>query len=257
MKEYNILIIYSDELERNVKILVSLPKNYYKNDKTYPVLYMNAGQVLFNDHDDYMGENWGVMEGYMNNPNMPELVLIGIEGGETSTNELLPFTFNSGTDGEKLGGKTKEYMEFIVNTLKPIVNEKYRVFKTPENTGMLGISIGGVCTSYAAAKYTNHFKLFGCISSCFPPVIKDMVELATKTDYSEVRKIYMDIGTNESPTNDAVSKRYLDTNQEMYNILKEKIDPQKIKYEIIDDAQHNIPDWSKRFPSIIEYLFNE
>jgi predicted alpha/beta superfamily hydrolase len=257
MKEYNVLIVYSEELKREVKVFISLPKDYAEVEQYYPVLYLNAGQALFNDFDQYMGQSWGIMEGYMNNPAMPKLVLIGIVNEETSTNELLPFSFESPQGGQRLGGQTKDYMDFIVHSLKPIINAKYRVFQSPEKTGMLGISIGGVCTTYAASKYSDHFTLFGCLSSCFPPVFKEMVNLAKECDYTKVQKMYMDIGTNEVPGNLAASKSYLDTNQEMYDILKEKIDPEKLQYQIIQDGTHDIPDWSKRFPIIIEYLYGQ
>ncbi|MBU1020322.1 MAG: esterase family protein, partial [Firmicutes bacterium] len=68
MKEYQILILFSEELERDVKIYVSLPENYHVENKDYPVLYLNDGQILFNDYDDYQGTSWGIMEGYKANP---------------------------------------------------------------------------------------------------------------------------------------------------------------------------------------------
>ena len=256
MKEYNILIMYSKELDRDVKVYISLPDSYDKKDQSYPVLYMNDGQVLFKDYDDYNGESWGIMESYKNNPNLPEVILVGIGSGETRTDELFPFSFEHRRSGKLMGGKAKDYMDFIVNRLKPVINDKYRTLSEAKNTGILGISVGGVCATYAATRYTNHFSIFGCLSNTFIPVRTKMIELIKESDFSKVNKMYLDVGTNESK-NENTRIGYLESNKEIYNILKEMIDVEKIKVRIIKDSQHEEEDWDKRFPSIIEYLFSE
>ena len=45
MKEYSVFKIYSEELEREVRLFVSLPRSYYKTNKYYPVLYMCDGTL--------------------------------------------------------------------------------------------------------------------------------------------------------------------------------------------------------------------
>lgn len=256
MKEYNILIMYSKELDRDVKAYISLPDSYDKNDQCYPVLYMNDGQVLFKDYDDYNGQSWGIMESYKNNPSLPEVILVGIASGVTRNDELFPFSFENSRSGKLMGGKAKGYMDFIVNTLKPVINDKYRTLSTAKNTGILGISVGGVCATYAATSYTKHFSIFGCLSNTYIPVRSKMVELIKESDFSKVNKMYLDVGTNESK-NENVRIGYLESNEEVYNVLKEKIDLEKIEFRIIKDSQHIEEDWDKRFPSIIEYLFSE
>ncbi len=256
MKEYSILIMYSKELERDVKVYISLPKNYFETDELYPVLYAHDGQVLFKDYDDYNGESWGIMEKYMNDPDLPELIIVGIASGKTRNNELLPVSVERNKSGKFFGGKASEYLDFIVNRLKPIINKKYRVLKSPENTGIIGMSLGGVCTTYAATKYSDHFTRFGCCSTAFPPVRKEMVEIVKKSDFSNVKKMYLDVGTKESESEKG-SEAYLETNKEMYGILKEKLDPERIRFEIIEGAQHDEPDWADRFPEVIKYLFKD
>lgn len=256
MKEYSILIMYSKELERNVKVYISLPDSYDKKDKCYPVLYMNDGQILFKDYDDYDGESWGIMESYKNNPSLPEVILVGIASGKARIDELLPFSFKNSGSSKLYGGNAKDYMDFIVDSLKPAINDKYRTLRAAKNTGILGISVGGVCATYAANNYTDHFSVFGCMSSAYIPVRTKMVELIKKSDFSNVKKMYLDVGTNESE-NEIARLGYLESNEEVYNTLKEKIDLEKLKFRIIKDSQHIEEDWDKRFPSIIEYLFSE
>ena len=255
MKEYGVLIIHSKELDRDVQVYISLPKNYVETDEHYPVLYMHDGQILFNDYDNYHGTSWGIMESYFKNPNLPKLILVGIASSETRDEELLPVPVDFNHTGKLSGGKANDYLDFIVHTLKPIINKNYRTLQSPEHTGMLGISLGGVCATYAAAKYTEHFSIFGCISNAYIPVHKDMIDIIKESDLSGIKRMYMDVGTKESEKED-ISTAYLETNKEVFHILKEKLDS-KIKFEIIKDGKHKEADWEKRFPSILSYLFHE
>ncbi|XMB67519.1 alpha/beta hydrolase-fold protein [Mycoplasmatota bacterium zrk1] len=253
MKEYSVLIMYSKELDRDVKVYVSLPKSYFETDKYYPVLYMHDGQILFNDLEDYNGKSWGIMESYKNNPNLPELILVGIASGDTRNDELLPVSIDN-NNGKFIGGKANDYMDFIVNKLKPIINKKYRTLKSSENTGILGVSLGGVCSTYAATNYSEHFTIFGCVSNAYIPIRKDMIGIIKKSDLSRVKKMYLDVGTKESE-NEKGRIAYLESNKEVFDVLKEKLGSERIKFEVINDAQHIVADWEKRFPNIISYLF--
>lgn len=256
MKEYNMIITYSEELKRDVKVYVSLPKSYSEVNKSYPVLYLNDGQILFNDDEENDNiRSWGIMESYLKNPDSTELILVGIGSTKRRTHELLPFSFAHPKSGNLIGGEANNYMDFIVNSVKPIINKKYRTLTSKEHTGMLGISVGGVTSTFAATNYSDHFTIFGGMSSAYIPIREKMVELVKKTNFKSVKKMYLDVGTNESP-NEKTSLAYVESNTEIFNELKEKIDSEKLKFEIIEGSQHSEDDWEKRLPSIIEFMFS-
>ena len=255
MKEYSVIRMYSKELSREVRMFVSLPKSYYKTDKFYPVLYMHDGQNLFDDVQSFDGKSWGILEAHENHPDLPEVIIVGIESGETRTDELVPFKFQWEKGGKVWGGKTNDYLDFIVNTLKPYINKRYRTFKSSKNTGIMGSSFGGLCSTYAALKYGEHFTRFGCVSTAFFPIQNDFMELIKKSNLSKIKKIYLDVGTKESKEENQ-NKLYLELNQEVHDILREKMNPENIKYVIVKDAIHHESAWEKRFPEIINFLFN-
>jgi len=254
MKEYNMIIMTSEELNRDVRIYISLPENYHNSNDSYPVLYMNDGEVVFKDYDGYQGTNWGIMDKLMNNPKRPEVILVGISSGPSRNNELLPFTFTRRNSEETLGGEANVYMDFIVNKLMPIINSKYRTITSEEETGMLGMSVGGVTAMYAATNYSSIFGRIACISSAFIPVHKKMLEHIEKSDLTKINKLYVDIGTNESP-NEQGSLRYLSTNKEVNEVLKTKLNKESYQFHVIDGAKHEEEDWSERFPNIISFLY--
>ena len=83
------------QLGRTRRIWLYLPKSYATSTKTYPVLYMQDGQNLFNEQTAGFGE-WGVDEcldtlGKIINR---ECIVVGIDnGGDKRLNEYSPYRF--------------------------------------------------------------------------------------------------------------------------------------------------------------------
>ena len=256
MKEYTVLKMYSKELKREMRMFISLPKSYYNSNKRYPVLYMCDGQNLFDDLQATYGKSWGILETYKTQPDLPELIIVGIESNDDRSNELVPFKFQFTIGGKLWGGKTDAFLLFIINTLKTYIDKRYRSLKKPENTAIMGSSFGGVCATYAALKYGDYFTKFGCVSNAYFPVQEEMVKLAKIANLSNLGKIYMDVGTKESK-NLKENTSYLESNEEIYNILKTKIVPKNIRYNIVKDAVHNESAWELRFAEIINFLFEQ
>lgn len=255
MKEYSILIMNSKELKRDVKIYVYLPSDYNKTQKSYSTLYMTDGQIIFKDYDDYNGTEWGIIQDYMSLPIADELILIGIGSNENRNDELFPFSFKSRKDDSTMGGKADDTMKFITTELIPIINNKYRTIKSPERTGILGISVGGTFAMYAASKYTEFFSRFACISTASIPIQNALVKHLENCSYDNVNKLYQDVGTNESPNENARAK-YVSTNQEISEVFKRKISSSKYRFDLIEGSQHIEEDWNERIGNIITLIFS-
>lgn len=263
MKEYRVIKFESKHLLRDVRVFVMLPKSYYTSDKFFPVMYMHDGQNLFDEITGYGGQTWGILDIYEENPDLPEVIIVGIEnGGGERSNELVPFTFNFSELGypeygnDEYGGNTENYMRFITKELKPYIDRVFRTFKSPKNTALMGSSFGGVCTTYAACLYQAYFSRFGCVSNAYYVIQDQMETLVSKSSFNNVKKLYLDTGTKES-SSAMDSEKYIDSNKSVYSIFKEKIDSEKIKFELIEDAVHNEAAWNERFADIIRFLFND
>ena len=257
MKEYRVLSVFSKSLNKDKRVFVYLPKSYETTDKHYPVLYMHDGQNLFDDLTANMNCGWKIIDSYTDHPDLPELIIVGVESDQDRSDELVPYEFRY-KDGTKAGGKAHLYLDFITTELKPLIDKKYRTFKSQKNTGIMGSSFGGVNSTYAAFAYSEFFTRFGCVSNAYyyGGFFKELKALAKKADLSSVKKFWMDTGTNETD-NEVVNKLYIDSNQEMYDILKEEIPKGKLHFELVEGGIHHETDWEKRFPDIIKYLFND
>jgi len=256
LRDYKIVTMHSEELDREVKIYISVPSKYEETNTSYPVLYMHDGNIAFNDYEKEDPNAVGIMDLYLNSDEYPEVILVGLDSTKTRTDELLPVSFENKRTGKSIGGKANLYMDFMVNKVKPMINENYRTLTDRENTGLIGMSLGGVCTFYAATKYMEHFSMFAGVSNAFVPVRKIIVDMLNEADLSNVKKMYLDVGTKESESEEN-SLLYIESNKEVYAALKEKLPEEKLQFNFIEGAGHNENDWQIRFPNIIEFLFKD
>ena len=242
-KQVATFTIEAPQLNASKKIWVYLPKNYTKNNKKYPVIYMHDGQNLFDAKTSYVGE-WNVDE-TLDSINA-QVIIIGIEhGGDKRIEELTPFQH------EKYGGgKADLYLDFIVSTLKPYVDQNYRTKTNTKKTCLWGSSLGGLVSFYGALKYPNVFGKVGCFSPSFWFNRKEIFDLMGKTK-SYKTKIYFLCGDNEG--DDDMVK---DLNAMEFQVNSKRCLCEHLNKKIIVKAgQHNEKLWREGFKKAYLWLF--
>lgn len=238
--------------DRMIRVL--LPKNYHQGLKEYPVLYMHDGQNAFND-DEAIGGHSLKLEDFIGDHKI-ELIVVAIDqNSQERLNEYCPW--KNGAYSRKLlgktdptGGKGKEYVDFIVHELKPLIDEKYRTIMG--RSFMAGISLGGLISTYAACAYPHIFRNIAVLSSAFFRNQEEIEKLLWNSDLSQLERFYLDAGTNESKNDQSVSEGFLESNQAIYEILKNK--NVNVKFKIIEGGQHHYLEFKKRVPDIFSFF---
>lgn len=165
------------QLNRSRRIWIYLPPDYEAStDKRYPVLYMQDGQNLFDEALAWMNNEWKVDEtlNAFFEEGLESVIVVGIEHGEEHRGqEYAPWVRD--VNGVTEGGEGDEYVDFLVNTLKPYVDTNFRTLPAREHTGVAGSSLGGLISLYAALKYPQIIGKVGAISPAlwFNPEIID------------------------------------------------------------------------------------
>lgn len=235
-------------------IRVYLPRNYNKENQSYPVLYMHDGQNVFQD-DVAIGGRSLELENYLDEKEL-EVIVVGIDQNSIERiNEYCPWI--NGEYSKKIlgqassaGGKGIQYVDFIVNELKPFIDNKYRTLK--DRTAMAGISLGGLISTYAMCRYPQVFKSIAVLSSAFYRNQEEIEKLIKDTDLSLIERVYLDCGTKEAGYDDVINKEFSASNRAIYELLKEKIP--NAKFEIINDAEHNYLSFRERIPKLFTFL---
>jgi len=240
-------------------IRVYLPKSYREKNKRFPVLYMHDGQNVFENDGAIKGVSLG-MKDYLDKSGL-EIIVVAIDQnpeGEERVNEYCPWM--NGVVSKQIlgyaspsGGRGEEYLDFIVNELKPLIDEKYRTIE--DHTSMAGISLGGLISTYAACRYPHIFKRIAALSPGFYRNQEEIENLLRSSDLSKIEKFYMDFGTKEVGVDEEMNQVFLDLTNRVYEILNEKI--YNLHFQLVEDAEHAYTFFRKRIPDVLSYLFSD
>lgn len=229
------------QLGRTRRIWIYLPEGYSKTKKRYPVLYMHDGQNLFDAATSAYGE-WGVdecLDSLIRSGKQPSIV-VGIDNGPERMNEYNPYEFQNFGKGE-----AEQYLAFLVETLKPFIDKKYRTLPDSDNTIIAGSSMGGLVSYYAMLQRPDVFGKAGIFSPAFwtaPAIMALTDSLAPKVS----SKFFFYIGEKEG---DAFVKDM----EELLELLGVK--SQAMIYSVVDPAgRHNEKAWRKWFPEFYTWM---
>ncbi len=242
-KQVSTFSIEAPQLDCTKKIWIYLPKNYNSTQKKYPVIYMHDAQNLFDAKTSFVGE-WNVDE-KLDSLNA-QVIVVGIEhGNEKRMEELTPYK-----NAKYGGGNADNYLEFIVKTLKPAIDAKYRTKTNARNTGIIGSSLGGLVSYYAILKYPEVFGKAGIFSPSFWFNRKEIIELTEKTPKLKT-KIYFLCGDNEGDGDMVTDLNKID------DLVSEKRCECKhlTKKKIVKGGQHNEKLWRDGFANAFVWLF--
>lgn len=248
-KQVTTFTIEAPQLETQKKIWVYLPKDYQSSKKSYPVIYMHDAQNLFDDKTSFVGE-WKVDEYLDTLPDSEASIIIGIEhGGEKRIDELTPFV------NEKYGGgKGKDYLNFIVKTLKPYIDSEYRTLADKENTTIWGSSLGGLISIYAVISYPKTFGKAGIFSPAIWINKAELFNLVKNSNINSDLKFYFLVGSEEGDTAEDAATMVSDQHK-MVQLLKDNgIRNNDIIDKVIPNGHHNETLWSTNFPEAYQWL---
>ena len=234
-----------DGLDRQRQVRLYLPENYAQSDQAYPVVYMHDGQNVFDDATSYAGE-WGVDESLnqLAATTGLRLIVVAIDhGGDFRMNELSPW--ENKRFGEAQG---KQYMDFIVEVVKPYIDSNYRTLSGPQHTAIIGSSMGGLISHYAIHAYPQVFSKAGIFSPAYwysPQVF----------DYSREHKLWLSAKLYVVYGDKEGDGMLADTDR-MWRQLQQQGHPRdNLVFKRVAGAEHNEKLWRNEFSEAIQWLF--
>jgi len=242
---------------RNTRLLrVWLPKSYDGSAGTrYPVFYLNDGQNLFQPETSFAGVHWQVGETasrLIAEGKIPPIIIVRIDNtGKSRLREYIPYR---SLDPRVFGPKGKEYPNFLLREVIPLIEQHYLVGKGPEHTGLGGSSLGGLITLYTQLASAGVFgRLLIESPSLFVAGRKVLAEARSFRDWPF--RVYVGMGTKEigNPQKD---ERVVDDVRELERILTSAgLGEQRLMVRIEEGANHSEGAWALRFPAALQFLF--
>lgn len=94
------------------------------------------------------------------------------------------------------GGKGDLYLDFLEDTVVPYVSSRYRIAPKAGDIGILGSSLGGLISCYAAWSRSSYYGRGGCMSSSFWWNNEDFNStiIPKYKDHLPTTRMYIDVG---------------------------------------------------------------
>ncbi|MGH7472074.1 MAG: alpha/beta hydrolase [Longimicrobiales bacterium] len=184
--------LHSPQLDNTRDIIVYLPPSYERTVRRYPVIYMHDGQNLFDPRTSFAGE-WNVDDTLDRESALGlEAIVVGIPNmGEERCSEYSPF------DDVKHGrGRGDDYLAFISETVKPLVDAEFRTTRERTLTGIAGSSMGGLISLYGFFARSHVFGFAGVMSPSLWYGERKVFSYLDSQRHLPGR-IYLDVGTKE------------------------------------------------------------
>ena len=246
----------SPELSRSREILVYVPPSATAplSDapaREYPVIYFHDGQNMFDEKTSYVGE-WKADE------TLELLAKEGVEAiavaipnvGDERLDEYSPWRGKSGYRERRSAGRGDAYLEWVVETVKPLVDRSFPTRRDRAGTGTMGSSLGGLISLYAAVKYPEQFGFIGAMSPSVRWHNSKISELFEAWPEDRTRpRIYMDMGGREWRGAFAEVR-------ELRDVLEERGWREGVDLDHIEDryGRHHEESWARRLPDALRFL---
>jgi len=176
-------IISENVRDENYVVQVGLPADYSGSKKTYPVLYVLDGDKSFGMTKEIC--DWLMWDG-----EIKDLIVVGISYGKGTATwwEKRARDYTQYPDTVYYyypnAGGADNFLRFIKEELFPTINRRYRTM--PDSGTIMGISFGGLLTSYTLFAHPEMFKNYIIIS---PSLFwNDNSILKTESDYFNQHK---------------------------------------------------------------------
>ena len=229
-------------LQRKRRIWLYLPPDYAYSKRSYPVIYMQDGQNLFDNATAYAGE-WGIDKYLATLPDAQNAIVVGIEnGGVHRLAEYTPIPHP-----QHGGGEARAYLDFVAFQLKPHMDSHYRTLAGRENTCLWGSSLGGLLAFWGAVTYPHVFGKIGAFSPSFW-IVPDWAHHVETAYYQPEPRIFVLGGGKEG--------KYMVAHcRQAAKILRSKgLTRKDIKLKIVQEGEHNEHFWATQFPEAYQFL---
>lgn len=236
--------VASPELGNRRDLFVYLPPSYAPGTRRFPVLYLHDGQNVFDAATSFSGE-WGADEAAEALAQRGrELIIVAVANNEDRMKEYAPFPGKE-NDNTPRG---QAYADFLALTVKPLIDARFRTIPDRAHTGILGSSMGGLISLYAALVHPNTFGFVGAMSPSFwfgGFAMYDWV----KAHPAPPMRIYLDVGTAEHGESPAGLQGFVRDTQRMAELLRTQ--GHSVHFEADEGAMHTEGAWRARLPGAL------
>ena len=267
--------VIGETFKSTVYLDIWVPDCYSPIEK-YPVLYLHDGQNLYDAKSSWNKQAWEIDKvggKLIEEGKIKPFIAVGIFSiDNTRVCDLMPEKvlteyFNHEkyqTTGFENYCKKEirgdEYVDLIVNTIKPMIDSTFSTLPDMENTAIMGSSMGGLASFYAMCERPDIFGTAICVSTHMSVEGETswaeavFAYLRDKLPTDSEHKIYFDCGDKTS------DYYYVPFFDELVSIPQEKgytVENGKLSYGFYPGTAHDEASWCKRVDVPLTFLYKK
>jgi len=234
-------------------VIVYLPPGYDQHPhRSYPVLYLQDGQNLFDPRTSFVpGRTWEVREhadAAIEAGEVEPLIIVGIYN--TGDRRLAEYTHER--DWRMGGGEANEYGLLLTRELLPWIADMYRVRSDRESTGLGGSSLGGLVSLYLGLRYATWFGKLAVLSPSVWWNHKSILGYLNERapEIWDRPRVWLDVGDHEG-------RRTLHDVEHLNRRFKANHwrPGETLHFEKIHGGTHDEASWARRVRPMLKFLF--
>jgi enterochelin esterase-like enzyme len=233
-------------------LIVYVPPGYDQHpDRTYPVLYLQDGQNLFDPRTSFIpGRTWEVREHAdeaIRAGEVEPLIVVGIYNTER---RLAEYTHEH--NWQMGGGEAAQYGLTLTREILPFIASQYRVRTDRESTGLGGSSLGGLVSLYLGLRYATWFGKLAVVSPSVWWNHKSILGYLNERapEIWDRPKLWLDVGEKEG-------RRAVQDAETLNRRLKANHwrPGETLHFEKVHGATHDEASWARRVRPMLKFLF--
>ncbi|WP_240472915.1 alpha/beta hydrolase [Paenibacillus sanguinis] len=230
------------------KLTVYLPPTYAVSERSYKTVYVHDGGKL-------MGACFRYMERLFCEEKVEEVIVIGVHSA-CRNDEYTPWPTDAVTEGRPVfGGAGRAYLDELADSIKPWIDSVYRTKPEPAHTGLIGGSLGGLISLFAAYFRPDAFGRFGLLSASlwYEGALAQLVQWPVPP---KEQTFYVSVGNREGQGKVNRQREMVPNTLALCRDWRARgIAPLSLKLEIVDGATHDFIFMAKQFPEALAWLY--
>ena len=250
--------LHSAELSHAREICVYVPPSLASRGmsggaptRRYPVIYFHDGQNMFDDKTSYVGE-WHADEALeaLAKDGFEAIAVAIPNAGVDRLDEYSPWAGKAASRRRRVAGNGDTYLDWLVESVKPIVDRSFPTRTDRAGTGTAGSSLGGLISLYAPVRYPEVFGFIGAMSPSIRWHDSKIVDLYAAWPADRARpRVHLDMGGREW-------KGAFEDLRTMRDTLIGLGWREGVDLNYVEDryGRHHEESWSRRLPDALRFL---
>lgn len=258
MIEYHKL--YLPKSKREVKIEVSIPRDYEKLNTCFDTLYLLDGQNAFKDSHASFKRSIRASKhmGTIANAIGKRMIGVAIYNPETEMgriNEYAPFKIINPAEEIWEDQDVKvchRFCDDLVHVIIPFIEKKYPAICCAENRFIYGSSLAALTALYLGYQYPNTFGVIGSFSTASFLCEKALTDFIKKKHKKNIR-VFFYVGREESSDNLYNSELYYQSSLALHQLCTNLQIP--VRLVISNSGTHCEACWEKQLLDFFSFIY--